>query len=204
MVQEVRKLRDLLHASLPGTGKMVDGAGMFMECVDPATQKTWMTISPVTLADFKAWEPETPYLKTGVGKATMDMAAFRHDPSSSDVPVQFQDIGGHRCIHVAKPAELGAPEHAGMPTRIMVIKGHTLGFEQGRRLKVMTLDDAHYVEVVGEKHLDHEIRAPSGGVFSEIDIVAPWIVELPYPTTTFFWITSKGPRSFQGPVQLPT
>ncbi|MEM7459317.1 MAG: hypothetical protein AAF331_07620 [Pseudomonadota bacterium] len=203
MTNTAQTLERMMRDALPKTGEMVEGRGMYMECVDPDTQLTWMGLTPASRADFEGWQPGLPLRKTGIGKAAMDMAAFRHDPSGADVPVQIKTIDGYRCLNVAIPTDLQAPKGDRLPIQVTVRKGHTLGYEAERRIKFLQLGDEHFVEVVGDASLDGMIVAPNGGTFAEIKLNKPWMVELPYPTTAFFWITSKGPRSFQGPVQRP-
>jgi hypothetical protein len=43
---------------------------------------------------------------------------------------------------------------------------------------------------------------PEGGSLRRIDLAEPWVVALPTPTRTFFWL-GETMRSFQGPVTLP-
>ncbi|MEM7328573.1 MAG: hypothetical protein AAF437_07530 [Pseudomonadota bacterium] len=203
MTDTAQTLERMMRDALPQTGEMVEGGGTFMECADPVTQLTWMGLTPASRADFAAWKPDLPLRKTGIGKAAMDMAAFRHDPSGPDMPVQIKTIDGYRCLNVAIPTDLQAPEGDGLPIRVTVRKGHTLGYEAERRVKFLQIGDEYFVEVVRDASLDEKIVAPNGGTFAEVQLNKPWIVELPYPTTAFFWVTPKGPRSFQGPVQRP-
>ena len=47
-----------------------------------------------------------------------------------------------------------------------------------------------------------ELVLPEGASLAELPIRADWIVDLPAPTTAFFW-SAPALRSFQGPVRLP-
>lgn len=202
-MEDVKTLEQMMKDALPSTGCMVHGNGRFMETMHPDTQEIWMTRSPITKEEFKAWEPEAPLNKTGTGKSAMDMAAFRHCPSGEDVPVKLQTIDGRECIHVARPGAMVPPAGDGMPMEITVIKGHTLGFDTGKIVKILTVGGQHFVDVIDQPDDDNALVPPEGGSFSEITLSSPWIVELPYPAKTFFWITQSGARSFQGPVTLP-
>lgn len=198
-----QKLEEKMQAALPQTGALIEAPGSFMECMDPANLTTWMTLSPVSLSDFKSWTPGSPLIKTGIGKAAMDMAAFRHDPAGPGRSVQVKAIDGFQCLHVATPASMPDYIDDGLPALATVTKAHTLGFEAGRTIKIMTVGDEHFVEVIGDALFDERIKPAPGGKFFKIELNAPWVVELPFPATTYFWRTKTGPRSFQGPVQLP-
>lgn len=201
--QGLKTLQDLMRETLPPTGRMVKGAGAYMEVIDPGTQEVWMCSSATGREQFETWAPEAPFQKTGIGKGAMNCAAFRHAPSGQAVALQVKEIGGRECYQVAKPADLASPDEPGMPLRITVIKAHTLGFESGRTISIMSIHGENFIEVVGDDAFDIEIKAPTGGSFRQIELKNPWIVELPYPTTTYFWRTSGGARSFQGPISLP-
>jgi hypothetical protein len=86
--------------------------------------------------------------------------------------------------------------------RLSVDKHHTLGFAAGRTLRILELDSEHYVEVVGTPERDAELVLPPGGSLSELRLREDWIVDLPTPTTAYFW-WAPVLRSFQGPVRLP-
>lgn len=200
---ELKTLEKMMQDALPATGCMVDGKGRFMETIHPETQEIWMTRSPITKDDFNAWEPELPLNKTGSGKSAMDMAAFRHCPTGADTPIKLQTIGGRECMLVCKPGEMVPPAGDGMPMEITVIKAHTLGFDTGTTVKILTVGDQCFVDVIDQPDHHNTLVPPAGGRFSEITLNEPWIVELPYPAKTYFWITPSGARSFQGPVTLP-
>ena len=204
MVDDEKMLESLMYDSLPETGFVTGGSGIFMEAMDPDTRRVWMTARPVTQKDYDDWAPEPPFQKIGCAQSSMDRAAFRHDPAGSDRPVQTGVIGGHDCIHVAVPGEMTPPAEAGLPAQIAVTKGHTLGFKAGRRVTFLNIGDAHYVETVGDAKIDSALKLPPGATLSELRLSSAWVVELPRPTTTFFWFSELGMRSFQGPVPLPT
>lgn len=192
-----------MKRTLPETGFLIKGSGLFMEVMDPTTQQVWMSAQPVTQAEFDKWTPPPPFQKVGCASASMDRAAFRHDPADDSSHVQTKVIDGHDCIHVAIPGAPVPPTEMGMPLKIMVTKGHTLGFKAGRRVKFMNIGDHHFVETVGGSEVDAALKLPPGATFSELSLPSPWAVELPNPTTTYFWFSDLGMRSFQGPVTLP-
>ncbi|MGC6498672.1 MAG: hypothetical protein ACON4C_00650 [Henriciella sp.] len=203
MTRQTQTLADLLSDSLPETGTMINGTGAFMEAMDPTSQQVWMTLNPVSEEDYAGWKPEPPLRKVGIGTGVMDGAGFRHDPLGPAHPVQTRMIGGHACLHVARPADLSPPEGPGLPIRITVTKGHTVGYDAGRTIRVMSLGTQHFVELIGLPEDDKVLKRPDGAKLHDVRLDAPWIVELPCPTTTFFWLQEKRMRSFQGPVTLP-
>ena len=203
MIDLDNELEELMLRGLTEAGHMISSGGLFMEAMDPNTKHVWMTTSPVTRKQFEDWSPEPSYQKTGYGRAAMDRAAFRHDPSGPQHAIQTKTIDGYTCLHVAVPGDITPPAEPGMPAKISVTKAHTLGFKAGRRVKFMNIGDEHYVETVGDGKGDNGLRLPPTATLSELTLTSHWIVELPCPTTTFFWFTEHGMRSFQGPVQLP-
>jgi len=199
-----KALESLIRHNLPQSGAMIDGNGFFMEAMDPPTRQVWMTLSPGTHKEYADWDPKPEFQKLGCGKSAMDRAAFRHDPTDIQQAIQTKTIDGYTCLQVAIPGEMTPPAEPGLPARISVNKGHTLGFRAGRRVKFMNMDDDHYVETVGDNKADGALGLPPGATFSELKLVSHWVVELPCPTTAFFWFSEHGMRSFQGPVRLPT
>lgn len=78
----------------------------------------------------------------------------------------------------------------------------SIGFDAGRSLVILTLPDGDFVEVVGHAGEDASRVLPVGGTLRQIELTEPWVVPLPTPTRTFFWM-GKSLRSFQGPVTVP-
>jgi hypothetical protein len=66
----------------------------------------------------------------------------------------------------------------------------------------LRLPDGDFVEVVGDARGDASRVLPVGGTLEQIELTEPWVVALPTPTRTFFWM-GKSMRSFQGPVTIP-
>ncbi len=193
----------MLANSLSEAGQIIQGTGRYMEAMDPLTRETWMCISPVTQNEFDTWTPEAPKQKTFTGIAAMDVAGFRHDPAGPEHSAQLKPIGGRICLKVAVPNSVNAPEARSHAIQISVTKAHTIGFRSGRNVKIMTLNNQHFVEVVGNTEVDEQICFPTDAVCHEIELRQPWLVELPNPTQAYFWFHKNGPRSFQGPISLP-
>ena len=196
-------VEELLHASVPAGGVIVSGGrALFMEVMDTTNRSVWMSAAAVQPADFESLTLEEPFIKSGIGLAAMDGAAFQHSPGTPDQAVRERLIDGHRFINVATPSAMIAPTQPSGPMELMVDKGHVLGFAAGRTVSVLTLPDGDFIEVVGDASEDDARVLPMDGTMKEIVLTEPWVVPLPTPTRAFFW-SGKSMRSFQGPVALP-
>ena len=181
------------------------GRGLFMEVMEKATRRVWMSAAPVSLLDFERLELDESLVKVGVAMAPMDRAAFQCSPGASDEPVRERIINDRLYINVATPApphEWLASAEEGGPVQITVTKAHIIGFEAGRSVVVMSVPEGDFVEVVGEPEGDEALVLPAGGVVRQVLLQQPWLIELPSPTQTFFWF-GDSMRSFQGPVTVP-
>ena len=199
----MKSLQALMQEQLPQGGVAVPpGRNMHMEVVEVANGRVWMSADPATQQDYEALlEVLGDSLRgIGIGVASMDAALFRYSPDGEGDPVRERDIGGRRFINVAIP---GKPTvHPGGMMQIMVNKAHVLGYEAGRTLTIMSSPEGDFVEVVGNADHDEELPLPDGASLKTIELQEPWIVPLPTPTTTFFYMGTSL-RSFQGPVALP-
>ena len=196
-------IKAILENSLPDTGLIIQGEGLYMEALDPVSRETWMSVSSVSQGDFDNWKPDPPYQKTFIGGPAMDAAGFRHAPEDVAQPVQVKMIAGHLCLKVAIPEKIRPPEAPEQAIQIRVKKAHTLGFKASRSVKLMTRGDQHFVEVIGHPDSDSLICFPPDAVCREVTLDQPWLVELPSPTQAYFWFHKTGIRGFQGPVSLP-
>ena len=203
MLKEHSRLDDALRESMPPEAfKIPGGRGLFMEINDTTTGLVSMATSTVTFNDYSDLKIAPPLQKAGVGHAAMDRAVFLSSPGSNQGEVLHQEIGGWDWINVAKPMEIIPPDTEGGPLRISVDKAHVIGFEADRSVSVLRLPHGDYVELVGESTFDEQLILPRGGALERIDLKRPWIVTLPSPTDTYFWL-GKSMRSFQGPITLP-
>ena len=178
------------------------GAGeFFMEILNPVDRNIWMLCEPASEDQFQALTPDQPFIKSVRGVAAIDRAAFAHSPGT---PGQFQsmDCDGHLFHQNASPGKMIPSDIAGGPTRIAVRKHHLIGFEAGRELVVMDYDGELFIEVIGTCDDDENLVLPKGASFRTITLAEPFVLMLPEPTTTFFWM-GDNIRSFQGPVDLP-
>jgi len=193
-----------MHEHVPDGGIVVSGGrDAFMEVMDTSSRLVWMSASAVRVADYESLELEAPLVKSGVGRAAMDRAAFRHSPGTPDAPVRKRSIAGHLFINVAVPSAPIPPKLPDGPMEISVDKAHVLGFDAGRSVSILTLPEGDFVEVIGESDDDDSRVFPEGGILKQIMLSEPWVVSLPTPTRAFFW-WGESPRSFQGPVTLPS
>ena len=196
-------LDKLMHSALEEGGYLVGGErDLYMEVVDTTTGMMWMSSSPVSEADFAALELEPSLAKIGMAPAAMDRALFNASPGAPGEPVRERIIDGRHYINVASLLEQSAPAEDGAPMIAQVDKYHVIGFEAGRTLKVLSLPEGDFVEVVGKCSQDEGLVLPEGGQLRSITLQEPWVVHLATPTRAFFWMAG-GMRSFQGPVSLP-
>lgn len=203
MSTATESLAKLIGERLPEGGFAVSGGrDLYMEVMDTTTSLVWMSAAPVKVADFEALQPEETLVKVGIARAPMDRAAFQYSPGAPDEPVRERVIDGRLYINVAAPEERIPPTQPGGPMEISVNKAHIIGFEAGRSVSILTLPEGNFVEVVGDADEDDSRVLPQGGSLQQIELAQPWIVSLPTPTRTFFWI-GESMRSFQGPVTLP-
>jgi hypothetical protein len=199
-----KTLDDFMRDSLPDGGFVVSGGrDLFMEVADSNDRNIWMSAAATEASVFEALALSGPIVKSGIGRAAMDRAAFRHSPGQPDAAVREQMIDGILFINVARPLEIKPPSQTGGPARVTVDKAHTLGFEAGRSVSILSLPEGDFVEVVGDAVQDASRVLPEGGRLRRVDLTKPWIVALPTPTETFFWF-DQPMRSFQGPITLPT
>jgi hypothetical protein len=201
IVMASNRALDLIAAEVPHGSVIIEGgAGLYMEVTDTSDMSQWMQVSPATQADYDGLVVSSPLRKTGIAKASMDCAAFVTSPDQSRVAERT--IDGRRFIHVATPTAFTPSSVKGGPADVLVNKRHVIGFDAGRDVAILTNADGHFVELVGSSSTDEGRILPSGCTLSHITLKKPWIVHLPTPTKTWFWL-GKDVRSFQGPVTLP-
>ena len=196
-------LKNLMQEQLAEGGIAVPyGRNSYMEVVEVATGRVWMSVEPANQQDYDLLlkELDDSLRGVGVGDASMDAALFRHSPNGEREPVQERSIAGRQFIHVAIPDK--PVVHPGGMMQIRVSKAHMVGYEAGRSLTIMSLPEGDFVEVVGNSEHDEDLPLPDKARLRTVELQAPWVVTLPSPTVAFFYFGS-GMRSFQGPVTLP-
>lgn len=204
MSQLAPSLEELMQKATPDSGRQLSGGrGLFMEVVNTQTQQVWGTKSTIQIEDWEKLAPEAPFVKASMGLVSPDATAFRHSPSAEGAPLEEKTISGHQFLQIAiagKPKPRSQPDAA---MEIMITKAHTVGFQRGRSVTIMTIGDECFVELIGTAENDQNLVLPRGGALSQVTLAQPWVVELPSPTRCFIWNWGKNPRSFQGPVELP-
>lgn len=196
-------LQSLMQKQLQQGGIAVPyGRHSFMEVVEVATGRVWMSVEPATQQDYDLLlkKLDEAFRGVGVGDASMDATLFRHSPNAEGEPVYQRNIAGRQFMYVAIPGEPFV--HSDGMIQIEVNKSHVVGYEAGRILTIMSMPEGDFVEVVGNAEHDEDLPLPDKGRLRTVELQAPWIVTLPSPTVTFFHFDS-GMRSFQGPVTLP-
>lgn len=197
-------LRDAFIARGLGGAHLMPGGRdvMMMEAMVPDTRQTYLCPQPVTQAEFDAFAPAPPFIKTGLGRPGMDMAAFIRSPGKPGL--EQISIGGRPFLHVANPVRIAMPASPGLPLELAVDKHHVLGFAAGSVINLLRGAQGQiFVPLVGDDAGDAALALPAGLQLIRRRVTAPWLVELPAPTQAYFWGLGAGPgalRSFQGPL----
>jgi hypothetical protein len=190
-----------LDDRVPARNVTVTPRELHMEVFDQASGDVWLCSDPVTREEYKAFAPEPPLVKSGLGTGRMDAAFFTRSPGAAeDGPLEQRVIEGRDFVLVARPELPFETPPAGHPLRITVHKHHVVFFEAGVPLLVVRLPDGRDFVHVVERRFAGERSLPEGWVLRSLVPAGRLRVELPAPTTVFFF--SNG-ESFQGPVTLP-
>ena len=173
---------------------------LFMEIADARTPEVWMHCMPTTKERFQQLAPEQHFVKTGFGSPAMDRAAFVHAPDHPGTPLAKLECDGLTFHQVATPQEMIPPDRPGGPMRVTVHKHHLIGFDAGRDrdIVLMEIGGEWFAEVTGTPDSDENLVLPEGASLHTITLAEPFVVMLPEPTMTYFWI-GENIRSFQGP-----
>jgi hypothetical protein len=173
------------------------------EVLDPGTGSVWQSLEPITREDYQALPLEPGWLRVGVGRGAMDEHWFARSPGKGeDGPLELLEIGG-RCFGLcARPASKPLqPAGPGGPRMLLVDKHHVLRFLSGRQVPVLLDPDGHrFVHVIEGGEDKARLALPDGWRLERVSLVNDWVLELPHPTTVFFFPNGD---SFQGPVATP-
>jgi len=151
---------------------IVDSTDLHMEIIDTSTREVWQGLQPTTGDEYRALELEPPFSGVGIGRGAMDESYFRRSPGAdADGPMRTMRIGERVFSLCARP--LGAATPAG---------------EKGPRQYVHTIDGGPDKEA---------LLLPDGWLVRSVEIDETWTVDLPAPTTAFFF---RNGDSFQGPL----
>ena len=139
---------------------------------------------------------EAPLVKAGYGSGNMDRMWFRRSPGASlDGPLRKRTIADREFFHCANaPSEMGQ----GNPRFMRVEKHHTVVYDAGREVQILTTDEGmDLVLVVDGVTGAPTPKLPDGWSLRKILLDAEWIVDLPAPADTWWF---EGMVSYQGPV----
>jgi hypothetical protein len=174
------------------------------ELLDPTTGNVWQSLEPISRADYEALPLEPSWLRIGVGSGAMDEHWFARSPGArEDGPMEQREIGGHRFGLCARPASAPTqPEGPDGPRHVLVEKHHVIRFAAGREVSILRRPDGQrFVHVIEGGEAKPRLALPEGWQLEEMKLAEDWVLQLPTPTTVFFF--SNG-DSYQGPLaELP-
>jgi hypothetical protein len=185
----------------PYATDLVAPRDLHMEIIDPATRAVWQSIEPISMAAYKAFTVEPPFLKVGIGASVMDEHWFERSPGAApDGAMEVREIGGRRFAFCAvAPADGGRlPAGPDGPRLLMVEKHHVLLYRAGRSVPILrTPDGDDFVHVVHGGLVSTPLQLPAGWQLRSVELQRDWIVPLPSPTAALFFANRDG---FQGPL----
>jgi len=170
------------------------------EILDSSSGNVWQSIGPIARRDYEALPLEPGWLGLGIGTGAMDEHWFTRSPgAAADGPLQQREIGGHRFGLCARP--LSAPtrsEGRTGPLHVSVEKHHVLRFAAGCAVAVLEHPDGRrFVHVIEGGAGKAPLPLPDGWRVEMLPLAGDWVVELPTPTTVFFFANGD---SYQGPL----
>ncbi len=204
MSRTAQELADVL--GLPVENFHPTEPGLHMEILDTQTMQVWQVMANVKQEEYDALVVEDRYRKVGVGSLSAYCSFFRRSPDAErDGPMNTLEQGGYRWSNCAQPK--GAPAFPAGPDgpRLMkVSKYHSIVYAAGSELTYLESPEGEtYVHVIGGDGTE-ELRIPEGWRFAKVPIEKETIVELPCPTSVFFFASPEGMKSYQGPVPRPS
>ena len=178
--------------------------GLRAEIMDLRTLDVWLCQQPITQAQYAALAPEPPYVKSGLGRAAMDIAWFDRSPdAAADGPLRTIEVGGFAFCHVARPHDFQGLAAGDAPTRLMVEKHHVLGFEAGSRVRLTVQADGR-IFVQQTTAVDGAGLPPvAGWLVREITLRSAWVCALPRPCEVHFFQNLSSYAGPLDPAQLP-
>lgn len=174
---------------------------LHMEVMDPRTFDVWLHQHPVTLEDYKAFRPEPPYFKSGVGAGAMDRAWFLRSPGTpADGALETRTIGGREFARVARPLDFRGLAKGDAPTRLLIDKHHVLAFAAGAEVRAARLPDGQwYVQQTVAAAGADAIAPPADWEMKVIRPAQDWIIHVPTPATVYFF---RNLDSYIGPLSV--
>lgn len=179
--------------------------GLHMEILDTRSMQVWQVMNNVTRDEYKAVEVDDVYRKVGVGALAAHSSFFRRSPGAeSDGPMRTLELGGHRWSLCAIPGVPSMPAEPDGPRLVSVDKHHSLVYAEGTELRYLESPEGEtYLHVVGTGKNTDSLQIPSGWAFGTLRLAEQTIIDLPCPTSAFFFQTAEGLESDQGPVARP-
>jgi hypothetical protein len=179
--------------------------GLHMEIIDTKTMQVWQTMANVTLEDDRTLTLEDPYRKAGIGALAGYCSYFRRSPDAEvSGPMQTMELGGHRWSHCAIPG--GPPSFPAGPDgpRLMAVnKHHSIVYAAGTDLRYLESPTGEiYVHVIDGHQGTKDLLIPEKWFFGTIRLERETTVELPCPTSVFFFTATQGTESYQGPIGM--
>jgi hypothetical protein len=172
------------------------------EVLDRSTGNVWQSLEPITREDYQALPLEPGWLPVGIGRGAMDEHWFARSPGNDeDGPMEHREIGGRRFGLCARPASTPTqPAGPEGPRMLLVQKHHVIRFVSGRRVPVLLHPDGkRYVHVIEGGEGKAPLALPDGWKLECVELADDWVLELPTPTTVFFFANGD---SYQGPLEL--
>ncbi len=169
-----------------------------MEVIDTRNGDVWLHQSPTTLEFFKAFQPEPPFMKSGLGCSAMDVAWFLRSPGATDDgPLETRQIGGLQWSRVARPVEFRGIAPGAAPTRVIVDKHHVIGWHAGSTLHVARLPDGYYYLQQTVPTAGRVTTIPDNWAMFTLTLEQAWNIPFGSPPAEIYFFRSLS--SFAGP-----
>lgn len=188
---------------------VLDGLAFYGEIMELATGKVWLSPQSFTEQNYADFTPPEGFIKSGIGKAAMDVAFFRRSPAAEqDGPLETMEVDGRIFTHVAVPGTIDTQFDVNKDGLLLldVNKYHSVMFAKGRRIEILSCADGRdYIpqitEVRGIPGLSESSQRilPTGWTVRELTLQEDLFVEVPFPARVCFFTSG---HSFQGPVTL--
>jgi hypothetical protein len=183
---------------------LIDAQELHGEFLDPSTGNVWQSLEPISREDYQELPIEPGWLRVGIGRAAMDEHWFAHSPGKEENgPMELLEIAGRRFGLCARPASAPSqPFGPDGPRMLLVDKHHVIRFLSGRKVPVLlNPDGTRFVHVIEGGEGKASLAVPDGWMLEREELTEDWVLELPSPTTVFFFANGD---SYQGPLETPS
>jgi len=183
---------------------MVSAEESHGELLHTTTRNVWQSLEPISPEDWKGLELEPHWIRVGIGCGAMDEHWFERSPGAAQKgSMQVCEIAGRTFGFCARPPAEPPSLPAGPdgPRQLLVDKHHVLHFHAGRRIPILSVPGeggGSFVHVIEGGPGKPPLELPDGWELREIRLEGSWVVQLPAPTSVFFFPNRD---SYQGPVQ---